>query len=206
MAEINLLQKTSSSPTFSFGHLLTSVVVKVIFLVFLAAVGYYGYLFYQVKSTTSQILNVQNDIKKKQDEIRKFEQRDEILTRQGQVKELKELYRTQPVWSRFLPELARFTLRSATFLSINAQAVDGKVNFAAQVPGYAELDKFLGVFDLPEYNRCIADLKLNSISKVQAEDTFETKFDVTLKVAPTLFASKQDTDNASSSTISAICK
>ncbi|GEM_PF-780626 len=203
MAEINLLNQKSTSHA-NIGNLISSIVVKAVLAILLGVVVYYGYLFYKIKTTEATIIQMQNKIKDNQEKIKNFDKRDEIITRQGQLKELKELYKNHLYWSKLIPELSRVTLRTASYLNFSATA-DGKVTLAAVVPDYASLDKFLSVFDLPEFNRCINDVKLLNISKSQRADTLETKFDLQLKYNPELIH-QQPTVVASSTVANNVCR
>jgi hypothetical protein len=63
-----------------------------------------------------------------------------------------------------LPELARVSLQRSDYVSIDAVS-DGSLSLSVKLPSYADADKFLQVFDLPEYNRQFSNVRVLSIVK-----------------------------------------
>nr|MDQ3018735.1 hypothetical protein [bacterium] len=88
-------------------------------------------------------------------------------------KELNILIKDHLYWSYILPELARVTLKSAKYTAIEAEST-GKLNLTVSLASYDDLDKFLQIFDLPEYNQQFSNVKVMSLVKTQQEDVVET--------------------------------
>lgn len=165
MAQINLLdseQNTGFSKN-SYGLLSKAMMVALVF-VGLA----YGYLYFSQTSTQKEINEVRNKTQTAQNEATNNTARDELLTRQGQLASLNPLIKNHVYWSGLLPELARISLRQSNYVSISA-ASNGNLILSVEMPTYADLDKFLQVFDLPEYNRQFSNVRTLSISKSAEE-------------------------------------
>lgn len=165
MAQINLLdsQKKTSFSKNGYSWLSKGLVAL---LVLVAIV--YVYLYFHQNSLQKKI----NDVRKKtataQNDASNNTARQELLTRQGQLASLNPLIKDHVYWSGLLPELARISLRQSAYISISA-ASNGNLILSVQMPSYADLDKFLQVFDLPEYNRQFSNVRVLSISKATEE-------------------------------------
>ncbi len=182
MAQINLLkQNTTGAVT----QKIPSLIAKLLGVVFIAAIGYYAWLFFEMRSVERQSKDIEQQISKEKGSIVEVKQRDELLTRQLQLKELGSLMQAHTYWSSLLPELAKVTLKTASYTSIHA-ANDGELSLVVNVPGVAELDKFLQVFDRSEFNENFSDVSIGSISKTQDQGSLYTTFEVRMKFNPAL--------------------
>lgn len=169
MADINLLQpeQISSSTLIGRGEYFISRILMIILIVVVAG---YGYLFFDESRSASNVDKTKAYIAQAQSEALNNKDRGELLTRQGQIKELNPIIKGHLYWSYLLPELSRVTLKSAKYTAIEADA-SGKLNLSVSLSSYEELEKFLQIFDLPEYNKEFSDVKVTSISKNQQEKT-----------------------------------
>jgi predicted glycoside hydrolase/deacetylase ChbG (UPF0249 family) len=79
--------------------------------------------------------------------------------------------------------LARVTLKSTSYASIQATA-EGLLNVSITAPTYEDLDKYLQVFDLPQYNEQFSEVKILSITKTQDENSVQNEMKLQLKFNP----------------------
>ncbi|MCL5666275.1 MAG: hypothetical protein M1383_00675 [Patescibacteria group bacterium] len=184
MAQINLLkQKTASS---NLAEALTAWVVRILAVAVFALAGYYGWLFFQLKQANKEILQLQQDIASKQSSFGEIKEQSEVYTRQGQLKELSALIDGHFYWSNFLPVLANSTLKQASYSSLKATP-DGEISLSASVPDLLYLDKYLRVFDQPEFYKYFYDFKIGSYHRISSSDGAESvNFDVKFKFDPNL--------------------
>ncbi len=190
MADINLLQpeQVSAATIIGRGQYVVSRILMIIMVVLLAG---YAYLFIDLRSTNSSLSTTKEKIASAQGEALNNKDRNELITRQGQLKELDNLIKGHLSWSYLLPELARVTLKSAKYTNIDADA-SGKLDLTIALSSYEDLEKFLQIFDLPEYNEQFSDVKVLSITKTQQADTgtTETTVKLQLKFNPTFIKGK----------------
>lgn len=178
MAEINLLHTEQSAAANIVGrgkYYVARLLTLLLVIVLLA----YAYLFIDDKRTASAITKTQAKIAQAQSDALSNPFRGQVITRQGQVKELNTLIKGHLYWSYLLPELARVTLKSSKYTSIEADST-GELQLAVSVASYEEMEKILQIFDLPEYNQQFSNVKVTSINKTQDEQTGVVEIDVRL--------------------------
>lgn len=178
MPQINLLGQENTHRNAAFTQL-PLYLVRFFIVVFIAVIVYWGYLYVRVKLVVNQVSLVQADIIRIQKETLADKNRRELLVRQGQLSVLDKLLKDQQYWSKFLPELARVTLKSASYLAFSA-GKDGIARMTVTVPSYREFDEFLQVFDLLQFNSKFYDLTVSSIGKYQQGDTQSIRFDIAM--------------------------
>lgn len=176
MPQINLLGQDTERSVGTLGRG-PVYIVRIFALLFLLLLAAWGFLALRVKMNMSKANKVQADIRKVQDEIVAMPAWRQVVTRQGQVKAAEGLLDGQQFWSRLLPELARVTLQSASYLSFSADA-RGTARMSVSVPSYADFDKFLQVFDLPQFNDHFSQVTVSSVEKYQQGDSQLIRFDV----------------------------
>ncbi|MBP9686549.1 MAG: hypothetical protein KBD66_01990 [Candidatus Doudnabacteria bacterium] len=176
MPQINLLGQDAERSTTSFGKG-PVYIVRVFALLFLLLLALWGFLVLRVKMNTTKAQELSASIQKAQDEIVAMPAWRQVVVRQGQVKAAEGLLDGQQFWSRLLPELARVTLQSASYLSFSADA-RGTARMSVSTPSYAEFDKFLQVFDLPQFNNQFSEVTVSSVEKYQQGDSQLIRFDV----------------------------
>lgn len=179
MAQINLLKQQKES-TSDILQTVTSISVKVLAFALLAVVVYYGYLYFNARAKTKKISDIQATIAAEQKDLGDPAERSKLFTRQQQLQELMKLVSSHPYWSSLLPVLAKSTLNSANYMKIQA-LTDGTLSLSVTVPSNEDLDKYLQVFDLPQFYNNFYDIRIGSISKTQVGNTLMTQFDVTMK-------------------------
>ncbi len=177
MAQINLLGSSDLGKKSGFP---TTLLGRVLFVVLILVLVYYTYLFFSIRSKTSAIAEMEQRIAQAQSESLSNIDRKELLTRQQQLQNANDLIKTHVYWSYFLPELAKVTLQNSSYLDITTQN-NGIVELTLVVPNYAEMDKVLQVFDLPQFNQQFSDVKIVSIGKSQQKDVIRNELKVQLK-------------------------
>ena len=182
MADINLLQSTTSSPALMVTKI-KRVIARVLMIVLLVIVAGYGYLYFDLYQTNKNLTTTETAIAKAQSEALSNKDRSELITRQGQLKELDTLVKQHLYWSYLLPELARVTLKSAKYTAIDA-GEEGKLNLTVSLPSYTDLEKFMQIFDLPAYNQQFSNVKIMSIGKTQQDAQVEISVRLELTFNP----------------------
>ncbi|MBL8031097.1 MAG: hypothetical protein JNK33_02110 [Candidatus Doudnabacteria bacterium] len=179
MPQINLLGQENTHRNAALTRL-PLYLVRFFVVLFIAVLLYWVYLYVRVKLVVNKVAVAQADIIRIQKETLADKDRRELLVRQGQLSTLDKLLKDQQYWSKFLPELARVTLKSASYLSFSA-GKDGTARMSVTVPTYREFDEFLQVFDLPQFNSKFSNVTVSSIGKYQQGDTQSVRFDVTMQ-------------------------
>lgn len=195
MPQINLLGQENTHRNAALTRL-PLYLVRFFVVLFIAVLLYWVYLYVRVKLVVNKVAVAQADIIRIQKETLADKDRRELLVRQGQLSTLDKLLKDQQYWSKFLPELARVTLKSASYLSFSA-GKDGTARMSVTVPTYREFDEFLQVFDLPQFNSKFSNVTVSSIGKYQQGDTQSVRFDVTMQYDVNFLKSS---DNSSSPT------
>ncbi len=178
MPQINLLGQDAERSAGSLGRG-PVYIVRVFALVFVLMLAAWGFLYLRIRMNTSKASEVETNIQKIQDEIIAMPAWRQVVTRQGQVRAAEGLLDNQQLWSRLLPELARVTLQGASYLSFSADA-RGTARMSVSVPSYTDFDKFLQVFDLPQFNNHFSQVTVSSVEKYQQGDNQLIRFDVTV--------------------------
>ena len=106
-----------------------------------------------------------------------------MITRQGQLQSVNGLIKNHMSWSYLLPELARVTLRSSSYTTISADST-GTLTMSVSAPNYSDLDQYLQVFNLPQFNQQFSDVKVLSVSKAQEGSNLTTQMRIELKFKP----------------------
>jgi hypothetical protein len=95
--------------------------------------------------------------------------------------DLKKILANHLYWSKFFDKaLPAITLKSATYTSIGVQS-DGTITLQVSVPTYSDLDKFLQVFDIADFNKDFSDIQIQAISKSQDGNGLMTNFKIVAK-------------------------
>jgi hypothetical protein len=188
VAQINLL--SSNTVKSNLGQTFLKVAVKVLAGILVALIAYYVFLYFDAKKTDSALTAVQGKIVQAQSSVVAQKDRLELIARQGQIQELQSLLKNHIYWSNLFPKLAEATLKTASYVSFSASN-DGTGSMVVSVPSYTELDKFLQVFDLPQFNKNFSDIKIASINRSQKGDVLETRAEIRFKYNGTLIKKSQ---------------
>lgn len=172
MADINLLQTPSAhtSTISTRGRVFLSRLLMFILIVVVLSFGLLKFLTWQ---SGKSITETQARVAAAQSEALNNKDRKELITRQGQLKALNNLVDDHMYWSYFLPELSKVTLRSAAYSQISMDE-QGKLLVTVTLPTYEDLEKYMQIFDLPEYNQHISNVKILSITRQQLTDSLQT--------------------------------
>ncbi|HEX3099369.1 MAG TPA: hypothetical protein VHQ41_00145 [Patescibacteria group bacterium] len=181
MAEINLLHGDQQHGL--GGSFTLRVVARMLLLIMVAAVFLYAAMFFYNWRTSSQLTSVNQQVQAIQAEALANKDRNELVTRQEQLIQLETLISNHVYWSYLLPELARVTLKSAKYTNIEAKS-DGKLNLSVSLPNYSDVEKYMQIFDLPEYNQQFSNVRIVGIDTVQNDTTISTLLRLELNFNP----------------------
>jgi hypothetical protein len=183
MPDINLLQ-TPNAQGNNFSKGSSRLLSRILMVALVAVVLGYVYMKYDHWATAKKITDIQTSVASAQAEALTSKDRNQLITRQGQTKELDKLIGSHLYWSYLLPELARVSLTSAKYTSIEADS-DGKLTLNVNLNSYEDLEKYMQIFDLPEYNQEFSDVKIISIARVQVDSQLQTQARIQLTFDPT---------------------
>jgi hypothetical protein len=188
MAEINLLEQHNTINTVKEqGKRWLLRLATLILLVILAT---YAYLFFSDRSAQKQIATNRSHIIEAQNQLENNKQRSELITRQGQLQSANKLLSEHLFWSGLLPELARVTLTSAQYSTIDTTST-GDLSITVSLPSYSEAEKYLQVFDLPEYNQQFSNVRVLALGREQKDDVLRTTMRLQLTMNPELLKKQQ---------------
>jgi len=178
VAEINLLKQKSS--TNSFAAVFPSVLAKILIVVALGVIGYYGWLFVEEKKITSNTVQLQNDIANAKKDALGRTDRYELLTRQGQLIELGKLAGDYGYFTKLFKPLADNTLKFARYTGIKATS-DGDITLSVVVPNLESLDKYFQFFNTSYFAENFSDVKIGGYYKVKEKNSEYYTFDIKMK-------------------------
>jgi hypothetical protein len=182
MPDINLLQSNLEEGGVNSSAFTRTVAKLLMFLVLVVIVAYVAMLF-DTWNTNRKLAETNEKTQNLQAAAINNTDRDELVTRQEQLNELGTLIEDHVYWSYLLPELGRITLKTAKYTEIDANR-SGELTLVANLPSYDDIDKFMQIFDLPEYNEEFSNVRVVSIGKVQNGDKIETELRVQLTFNP----------------------
>lgn len=184
MSQINLLSNDSVKQGLPWQRIQSFLSIFLTILVLVLFLGYV-YLFVATRLLAKDIFETQNKIISQSKETVDDPQRKQVVARQGQLDVYNAALANQAKWSSFLAGyLAPTTLKNARYVLLSAQN-DGNLRLSVSVPTYADLDKFLRVFDDPKLNKVFYDIKVGSLSKSQVGDKLDIRFEVSMKYKKT---------------------
>jgi hypothetical protein len=183
MAQINLLKQTSTP--YDFKETGPKILSKVFLVILAALVIYYAWLFFDSKSIDGKITQAQAQIASDQQKVTSIQGRDELLTRQLQIKNLQALIAAHVYWSQLFPELARVTLKTASYTTLKVGLSDD-LTLGVTVPSLSDLDKYMQIFDLSQFNQNFSDIRINGFNKVQGVSSTAVQFQVSMTYNPSL--------------------
>ena len=181
MAEINLLHNDSANNV--AGGYTAVIIFRLLVIIFVAVVIGYGVAYFYSWRTEKKLVDTKQQVEKLQVEALANKDRNELVIRQEQLAELETLIDQHVYWSYLLPELARVTLSSAHYANIEATK-SGQLDLAVTLPSYAEVEKYMQIFDLPEYNQQFSNVRIVGIDTVQKETSIETLLRLQLNFNP----------------------
>lgn len=182
MPEINLLHNEPGASESDYG-VVASIVSRLLMFFLLIVLVTFVVVFVYNMLGNRKLDSVRAEIKSAQAEALENEDRNELVTRQEQLQHLEKLVDNHVYWSYLLPELARVTLKSAKYSEIEAKS-DGTLNLLVNLPNYEEIEKYMQIFDLPEYNQQFSNVRIVSINSVQTEGAIVTQLRLQLAFNP----------------------
>ncbi len=182
MPEINLLNSDPHVTHSDYGALSRLVSRLLKFLLLLAIIAFVA-VFILNWFNQKDLTAVKAKIQTAKAEALANQDRNELVTRQEQLAELETLVDNHVYWSYLLPELARVTLKSAKYSGIEASS-DGSLTLVVNLPNYEEIEKYMQIFDLPEFNQQFSNVRIMSINTVETESTIETQLRIQLTFNP----------------------
>lgn len=182
MAEINLLQNRIEESGVNTSPIARAV-AKILMLLVIVAIAVYGFLLFTNWRTKTKLVAVNQKIQTVQAAAIANKDRQELVTRQEQLSELETLIDKHTYWSYLLPELARVTIKTAKLTEIDAKD-NGKLSLTATLSTYEDIEKFLQIFDLPEYNQQFSNVKIESINRIISESSVATELRLQLTFNP----------------------
>lgn len=184
MPQINLLKQQKKTTGDSW-QTLTTIMVKCLGFLLLLLILYYGYLLYQMHRGQAKLNNENAKLQEVQKSLSSIEGRDELYTRQQQLEQLMAVVANHAYWTKLLPALAQVTLKSAYYTRLQAQT-DGSLTMDVSVPTIDDLDKFLQIFDLSQFNANFYNIRVSSIGKIQVGTQLLTDFHVVMQFNPAI--------------------
>lgn len=181
MPDINLLSTNSQHS--SYANTGAGLAVKILGVLLVLVLLYWGYLAYAVSQAHKDLATMTAKTAQVQSDAMNRKERNELITRQGQLQSLDGLIKNHMSWSYMLPELARVTLRSSSYTTISVDTA-GLLTMTVNAPNYSDLDEYLQVFNLPQFNQQFSDVKVLSINKTQEGSNLETQMRLQLKFNP----------------------
>jgi hypothetical protein len=197
VAQINLLKQNTTN-SFDFSRSIPKILVRLFLVVLLCLLGYYGWLYFQVKKIDSDTIALNAKMAGEVSLALGTTDRNELLTRQLQIKTLSGLISSHLYWSQILKPLADATLQTATYTSIETLD-DGTLSISGSVPSYEELEKYLQAFNLSDVYQNFSDVLLGGYVKNigKTPDSSNVNFQVIIKYNPDLIQYKPSNNNAS---------
>jgi len=196
VAQINLLKQNSSNTSLDIGKNVPKILVRAALVILVALAGYYGWLYFKSKSIEGQTsalkIKMDNEVRTGLGQA----DRNEVLTRQLQIKTLSGLIPAHLYWSQLFQPLADATLKNASYTNFETNA-NGTISLDVSVPSLEDLDKFLQVFNLADYNKNFSDVMLGGYTKADGKNGSKSyNFQVKLKFNPQLIQYKNTNSNA----------
>lgn len=184
MAQINLLKQTTARRpiTDTFYRLLLGVFG----LALLGVFCYYGWLVFSSYSIDRQLADLRVKMNDESQTALSNPRRNELLTRQLQLKDLNSLVAGHLYWSQIFPVLAKVTLKKASYDSVTINPQANTLSLSAQVPTLADLDKYMQVFNFPQFNKYFSNVRISGFTLVQGMAGSAVKFNVNMNYDPNL--------------------
>jgi hypothetical protein len=189
VAEINLLKRSSSSA--NIVKSIPSLLVKFLLLIGLVVLGFYIWLNVQERAlNTKATARSQETLQKKKDAL-VMDKRDELLTRQRQLKEYYSLLSNQTYFSQIFEHLAKQTYKNSKYLSLKASA-DGVVALTTIVPSLQDLDKIFQMFNSEKFMDTFSNAKVGGFYKNKTDaGTDEYKFEIKMDFKPEIIKASE---------------
>jgi hypothetical protein len=194
VAQINLLKQNVSVGS-QLQKDIPKFLVRLFLIILVGIIGYYGWLFFQAKSLDSQIAETNVKINSEQQSGLTEKNRNELMTRQQQLKSLNGLVASHSYWSQLFKPLADATLKNASYSNLQV-SLDGGLSLSVAVPTLEDLDKYMQIFDLPQFNQNFSNVIIGGFTKVDSKNSTGVQFQAKMKFDPKLIQYKDPNNNA----------
>lgn len=188
MAQINLLKQKNTVDNSI--NILVVIVARLLTLFLFLVLLYFGWLYLKGMAVKKEIPKIQARISEKKKEVLSLADRKEFFIRQQQLKELENLLGSHRYISNLLPVMAKVTLKSGSYNNITLNE-EGLLSLNINLPNLTEVDKFLQVFDYPQFNENFTDVRVGSISKVLKDEQNLYNINFQMRFNPKLIKSSQ---------------
>lgn len=164
-------------------------------LVLVVIIGYYAWLFIDSGSVDKQIAETNTKLNTERQNALAEKNRSELMVRQQQLKTLSGLVGSHIYWSQLFQPLADSTLKLASYKSLKAN-LNGELNLDVTVPTLEDLDKYMQIFNLPEFNQNFSNISIGGFTQTKGKDSTSVQFQVKMKYDPKLIKYKDPNANA----------
>lgn len=188
MAEINLLKQASSAQNFS-KHI-PSLLVKLFIVIGIGVLGFYLWVNVQEKVMVKKLNKLAEEIVNEKQSALSLEQRDELITKQNQLREYVGLVSSQTYFSEIFEPLANQTYKNSKYISMKATS-DGSVTLKATTPSLKDLHKIFQMFNTEEFMKNFSNVKIGGFYKGKAGDNSdEFLFDIRMNYNTEIITNK----------------
>lgn len=187
MAQINLLKQQSESE--SLIQKAPTILVRILAVLALAVIAYYAWMYIREKRIVKEIQEVETNVSQLYAEAMSIPGRQELFTRQGQLKEYMTISSAHKYFSQIFLPLAQVTLKTAKYSNFQASE-DGTINLSTTVPDIKDVDKFIQIFNIPQFYENFSDVRIGSLNRLQDETGVSYRFDLTMKYNPQIISAK----------------
>jgi hypothetical protein len=193
VAQINLLKQSSTGGDISKN--IPKFLIWVFLVILALLLCYYGWLFSESKSMDNKIAAAETKINNdNQTMAAPSSGKDELLTRQQQLQILSGLISGHVYWSQIFKPLADATLKNASYSSL-AVGAGQDLTLSVTVPTLEDLDKYMQIFNLPEFNQNFSNVDIGGFSKVQGKNTTSIQFQVKMQYDPKIIQYQAPSNN-----------
>ena len=193
MAEINLLKQNSGAG--NFGKNIPKILVWFFLLVLISLIGYYSWLFFQSKSIDKKTAAAEAQASKDSQTALTLTGSSELFIRQQQIQNLNKLIAAHIYWSQLFQPLAAATLKNASYDSL-AVSTGSDLTLSVTVPTLVDLDKYIQIFNLPQFYKNFSDVRIGEYNKVQDKNSTSIKFQVQMQFNPKIIQYQSTSNNA----------
>jgi hypothetical protein len=194
MAQINLLKQNSTGG--DIGKNVPKYLIWFFLVILALLLTYYGWLFFQSKNIDNKTETAQTQINNDSKAALALKGRDELLTRQQQLESLSGLVNSHIYWSQLFKPLSEATLKNASYSSLTV-GTDNDLTLSVAVPALEDADKYIQIFNLPEFYRNFSDVRTSGFSKIQDKNSTSIRFDVRMLYNPKIIQYQTPSNNAS---------
>ena len=146
-------------------------------------------MYLEEKKITTSVTKLQSEIASAKKDALNRPERYELLTRQGQLKELTSLSGNYEYFTKLFKPLADNTLKRARYASIKAEN-SGEVTLSASVPTLEDLDKYFQLFNTSSFSTNFNNVKVGGFYKVKEKDLEKYTFEIKMNFDPGLIKVK----------------